>query len=123
MSGIVVGVDGSNESGRALGWAMREAILHHVPLTVMTVHPAPVRPATGIFWALRTLPEGGLSQEQTRQAVQDFVDKVASEIGEKVPEITVSVAHGGGRKNSSTPRVTPTCSSSAPAATGSSPGS
>ena len=94
MSGIVVGVDGSQESGRALGWAMHEATLRHVPLTVMTVHPSPVRPATGIFWALHTLPEGGLSQEQTRQAVQDFVEKVASEIGSTVPEVTVSVAYG-----------------------------
>ena len=94
MSGIVVGVDGSKESGRALGWAMREATLHHVPLTVMTVHPDPARPATRIFWALPTLPEGGLSQEQTRQAVQDFVEKVAGEIGETVPEVTVSVAYG-----------------------------
>ena len=94
MSGIVVGVDGSQESGRALGWAMHEATLRHVPLTAMTVHPSPVRPATGIFWALHTLPEGGLSQEQTRQAVQDFVDKVASEIGATVPELTVTVAYG-----------------------------
>ena len=99
MSGIVVGVDGSNESGRALGWAIHEAALHHVPLTVMTVRPCPVRPATGVFWAVHTLPEGGLSEEQTRQAVQEFVDKVASEIGETVPEVTVSVAYGrsGGR--------------------------
>ena len=35
MPGIVVGVDGSDHSRRALGWAMREAAHHHVPLTVM----------------------------------------------------------------------------------------
>ena len=95
MSGIVVGVDGSNESGRALGWAIREAALHHAPLTVMNVRPGPVRPATGVYWALHTLPEGGLSQEQARQAVQEFINQVASEIGEKVPEVTVNVAYGG----------------------------
>ncbi len=94
MSGIVVGVDGSDGSGHALGWAMREAALRHVPLTVMTVRPGPARPATTIFWGLRTLPEGGLSHEQTRQAVQEFVAKVASEIGETVPDVTVSVATG-----------------------------
>jgi nucleotide-binding universal stress UspA family protein len=33
MPGIIVGVDGSDESGQALGWAMREAALRHVPLT------------------------------------------------------------------------------------------
>ena len=66
MSGIVVGVDGSDGSGHALGWAMREAALRHVPLTVMTVRPGPAQQATLIFWGLRTLPEGGLSHEQAR---------------------------------------------------------
>ena len=94
MSGIVVGVDGSKESGRALGWAMREATLRHVPLTVMTVRPSPRSPGHRDFLGSPTLPEGGLSQEQTRQAVQDFADKVAGEIGETVPEITVSVVYG-----------------------------
>jgi nucleotide-binding universal stress UspA family protein len=27
MPGIIVGVDGSDESGQALGWAMREAVI------------------------------------------------------------------------------------------------
>jgi nucleotide-binding universal stress UspA family protein len=49
MSGILVGVDGSDYSRRALGWAMHEAALHHLPLTVMTVCQPPVRPATGIY--------------------------------------------------------------------------
>jgi nucleotide-binding universal stress UspA family protein len=40
MSGILVGVDGSDHSRRALSWAMREAAHHNIPLTVMTVHPA-----------------------------------------------------------------------------------
>ena len=33
MPGIIVGVDGSDHSRSALGWAMREAVQHHVPLT------------------------------------------------------------------------------------------
>ena len=44
MSGIIVGVDGSDHSRLALAWAMREAKQHHVPLTVMTVRPAPSAP-------------------------------------------------------------------------------
>ncbi len=40
MSGIVVGVDGSGHSQRALAWAMREAAIRRVPLTVLTVHEA-----------------------------------------------------------------------------------
>jgi nucleotide-binding universal stress UspA family protein len=38
MSGIFVGVDGSDLSRVALGWALREAARHQVPLTVISVH-------------------------------------------------------------------------------------
>ena len=37
MSGIIVGVDGSGHSQRALERAMHEAAVHRVPLTVITV--------------------------------------------------------------------------------------
>ena len=40
MSGIIVGVDGSGHSQRALEWAMHEAAVRHLPLTVLTVHEA-----------------------------------------------------------------------------------
>jgi nucleotide-binding universal stress UspA family protein len=40
MSGILVGVDGSGHSQRALEWAMHEAAIRHEPLTVLTVHEA-----------------------------------------------------------------------------------
>ena len=40
MSGILVGVDGSGHSQRALEWAVREAAIRHVPLTVLTAHEA-----------------------------------------------------------------------------------
>jgi nucleotide-binding universal stress UspA family protein len=39
MPGIVVGVDGSEHSRRALDWALAEADLRRVPLTVLTVAP------------------------------------------------------------------------------------
>lgn len=94
MSGIIVGVDGSDHSRLALAWAIREAAQHHAPLTVMTVRPAPVRPATRIFWAVPALPEDSQEFEFARKALQEFTDKVANETGEKVPEITVSVSEG-----------------------------
>jgi nucleotide-binding universal stress UspA family protein len=94
MPGIVVGVDGSDHSRSALGWAIREAVQRHVPLTVMTVRPAPVRPATRIFWAVPDLPEDSHNPEFTRKAVQQFVDQAVTETGEPVPEITVTVATG-----------------------------
>jgi nucleotide-binding universal stress UspA family protein len=94
VPGVIVGVDGSDHSRYALHWAMQEAVLRHVPLTVLTVHPDPVRPATGIYWGLRTYPENSFDPDLVRAAVQEFVDKVASEIGGTVPEVTVSVATG-----------------------------
>jgi nucleotide-binding universal stress UspA family protein len=94
MPGIIVGVDGSDHSRSALGWAMREAAQHHLPLTVMTVRPAPVRPATRIFWAVRDLPEDRGDEEFARKAIREFADKVATEVGETALEVTVSVATG-----------------------------
>jgi nucleotide-binding universal stress UspA family protein len=94
MPGILVGVDGSDQSRQALAWAMHEAIQHKTPLTVMNVRPGSVRPATHIYWNMPTLPEGGLSTDQARAAVQDFVDKVAHEIGETPPEVTIDVVTG-----------------------------
>ena len=94
MPGIVVGVDSSDHSRHALRWAMQEAVLRHVPLTVMAVRPDPVRPATTIYWGLHTLPENSHNLDLVQKAVQEFVDKVTSELGGTVPEVTVSVATG-----------------------------
>jgi nucleotide-binding universal stress UspA family protein len=94
MTGIIVGVDGSDHSRHAFRWAMHEAVLRHAPLTVMTVRPAPARPATMSFWGLRTLPDGDSSQEQARRAVREFADKAASGTGETAPQVTVNVTTG-----------------------------
>ena len=94
MPEIVVGVDGSDHSRAALRWAMREAALCHLPLTVMTVDPGPVRPATMSYWGLHTYPENSHDLDHVRATVQEFVDKAASEIGGPVPDVTVRVAAG-----------------------------
>jgi nucleotide-binding universal stress UspA family protein len=94
MPGIIVGVDGSDHSRRALGWAMREAAHHQVPLTVVSVHPPPARPATRIYWGVHTSPEDSFDQQLARAAIQEFVDKVASEIGGPAPEVTVTIVTG-----------------------------
>jgi nucleotide-binding universal stress UspA family protein len=94
MPGIIVGVDGSDHSRYALGWAMREAAKHDLPLTVMSIHPVPARPLTGIYWGLHNYPEGSFDPELAQREVQEFVDKVASETGEARPEVTVSVVVG-----------------------------
>ena len=62
MAGIIVGVDGSDHSRRALDWAMREAVKHQLPLTVMSIHPPPARPATSIYWGVHSYPENALTR-------------------------------------------------------------
>jgi nucleotide-binding universal stress UspA family protein len=94
MSGILVGVDGSNYSRAALSWAIHEAMQHHAPLTVMTACPAPARPATGIYWGVHNYSDNGFDPEITRKAIGEFVDEVANETGETLPEIRVKVARG-----------------------------
>ena len=97
MSGIVVGVDGSDHSRLALGWALREAAQRRVPLSVVSVRQAPVHPATDIYWAVPDLPAGDLSEGAERAAakkLQEFVDKVAGEIAEPVADVTVTVVIG-----------------------------
>ena len=47
MAGIIVGVDGSHDAHRAMEWAMKEAAIRHVPLTVATVHEVAVSGWTG----------------------------------------------------------------------------
>ena len=46
MPGIIVGVDGSGHSRRALEWAINEAAIRHAPLTVLTVQQVMTS-----FWA------------------------------------------------------------------------
>ena len=94
MPGILVGVDGSDHSHRALSWAMRQAAQQHVPLTVLAVRPDPVRPVTGIYWGVHSYPEDSHNPEVARKAVQEFVDKVANEIGGTAPEVTVNAVTG-----------------------------
>ncbi len=94
MPGIIVGVDGSSNSRRALAWAVREAVEHHLPLTVLSIHPPPARPATQIYWGVHAYPENSFDPDHARGVVQDFVDQVTSEVGNPVPEVTVSVTTG-----------------------------
>lgn len=94
MPGIVVGVDGSDHSHRALIWAMRQAAQQHVPLTVLAVRPDPARPATGIYWGLRAYPEDSHNPDVAHKAVEQIVEQARNEIGETTPQVTVNVAAG-----------------------------
>jgi nucleotide-binding universal stress UspA family protein len=91
MAGIIVGIDGSADSKRALAWAAKEAGLHHEPLTVLTVHQAVVGYAGG-----PVVYSGDLEEtEKVRQAAQAETDSVLAELDGPRPEaVTVKAVHG-----------------------------
>jgi nucleotide-binding universal stress UspA family protein len=60
----------------------------------MAVEPNPARPATEIYWNVPDLPDRSFDPERARTALQKFVDKVANDIGERPPEVTVNVTGG-----------------------------
>ena len=91
MSGIVVGVDGSGHSRRALEWAMHEAAIRHSPLSVLTVHPAIV----GYYGGVVTSPQDLELTEQARAAVKAETDKLLAELDGPHPQsVTVKAVHG-----------------------------
>ena len=91
MPGIIVGVDGSGHSQRALEWAMREAAVRETPLTVITVHEL----IRGYFGGMVEHASDRILAEKTRQIVQAEVDAVANDLGVSAPaSVTVQVASG-----------------------------
>ena len=90
MSGIIVGVDGSGHSQRALEWAMKEATLRHAPLTVLTVHEA----IRGYYGGVSSFPEDPELTEKARMAAQAEADQVLAGLGDSRPEsVTVQAVN------------------------------
>jgi nucleotide-binding universal stress UspA family protein len=92
MAGIVVGVDGSPNSERALDWAMGQAAAVRVPLTVVTVHEVPKS-----YWG--GIPVVGPADEarlgKLRQAAEEMTQKAASRLGDAGPaSVTVRAVNG-----------------------------
>lgn len=82
MLGITVGMDGSENSRRALRWAMREAAVRHCELTVLTVHET-----VASFWTgdpVTTHADEAL-QHKAREAAVDAVTQEESRLGEARP--------------------------------------
>ena len=91
MSGIVVGVDGSGHSQRALALAMREAVIRRVPLTVLTVHEA----IKGYYGHMVTYSDDPDRTEELRTMVQQEADKVLAALdGPRPDSVTVKAVHG-----------------------------
>lgn len=91
MPGIIVGIDGSGHSKRALEWAMKEAVVRHAPLTVITVHDA----VAGYLGGVAMYPDDQDRTEKAREAAQAETDKVLAELAGPRPEsVTVKGVHG-----------------------------
>ena len=91
MSGIIVGVDGSGHSQRALKFAMKEAVIRHMPLTVLTVHEA----VRGYYSGAAIYPDDPIRTEEARSAAQAETDKVLAGLDGPRPEsVTVKAVHG-----------------------------
>ncbi|MFY9927142.1 MAG: universal stress protein [Streptosporangiaceae bacterium] len=91
MPGIVVGVDGSTHSHKALAWAAQEAAIRNAPLTVLTVHQAVVGYAGGPT----TYPGDQAETAQARDAALAETEKVLSELsGGRPSDVTVTAVHG-----------------------------
>ena len=84
MPGIIVGVDGSSHSRRALQWALSEAAARHAPLTVLSVHDEKAVTCT----------TGDLTQDQAAEEVQALVDQAVNSQSGPAPPVTVQVIPG-----------------------------
>jgi nucleotide-binding universal stress UspA family protein len=84
MPGIIVGLDGSSQSRRALRWALSEAAARPAPLTVLSVRDD----------RAATCTTGDLTQDQAAEEVQALVDQAVSSQSGPAPPVTVQVIPG-----------------------------
>jgi nucleotide-binding universal stress UspA family protein len=90
MSGILVGVDGSDNSQRALEWAAKEAAFRQTSLTVLAVHQA-VHGWTGTL----SFHDDDAQTQKIAEAAKAETDKVLAGLGDSRPEsVTVRAVHG-----------------------------
>ena len=90
MSGILVGVDGSDNSQRALEWAAKEAAFRHTSLTVLAVHQA-VHGWTGTL----SFHDDDEQTQKVAEAAKAETDKVLAGLGDSRPEsVAVRAVHG-----------------------------
>ncbi len=92
MPGIVVGVEGSPNSERALEWAMRYAAALQVPLQVLAVHEVPKS-----YWGHIPVigPADESLLEQLRSDADQMTQRVADRLGAARPaSVSVRAVNG-----------------------------
>lgn len=94
--GVVVGVDGSSWALAAVGWAVAEAVLRRVQITV--VHVVKPLTASTLTWPGGRIPEEVLQiqDNDARAVIADAMNVVENSIGTGYrPEIRSELTYGG----------------------------
>ena len=92
MPGIIVGIDGSAHSRKALEWAVNEAAIRHSPLTVLTVNQtiSAYRGGTVV-----TYPGDEELRQKARKAAEEETDEVLEKLDAVLlPSVTVQAVTG-----------------------------
>ena len=92
MPGIIVGIDGSSHSRKALKWAISEAAMRRLPLTVLSVNQA----IAGFWGGAAESPGDAEFAEHARKVAQEETDSVLEEFApeSRPPAVTVEVVTG-----------------------------
>jgi nucleotide-binding universal stress UspA family protein len=90
MAGIVVGVDGSGHSRKALERAAAEAVAHSAPLTVLTIHQA----VRDVYGSASHYQDDAALTDKAREAAQAETDQVLAGLGSRPASVTVTAVHG-----------------------------
>ena len=92
MPGIIVGVDGSDQSRHSLEWAVREAAVRHAPLTVLTVQEA----VAGYWGGPITYPGDPELVDKARERAQEETDITLEKIDpeSRPSSVTVRAVNG-----------------------------
>ena len=90
MPGIVVGVDGSGHSRKALETAAAEAVAHGAPLTVLVIHQA----VRDVYGSASHYGDDAALTEKAKEAAQAETDQVLAAASSQPPSVTVTAVHG-----------------------------
>lgn len=90
MPGIVVGVDGSGHSRKALERAAAEAAAHGAPLTVLVIHQA----VRDVYGSASHYGDDAALTEKAKEAAQAETDQVLAAAGSQPASVTVTAVHG-----------------------------
>ena len=90
MPGIVVGVDGSGHSRKALERAANEAAAHGAPLIVLTIHQA----VRDVYGSASHYTDDAALTDKARETAQAETDQVLASVGAQPESVTVTAVHG-----------------------------